>query len=97
MLKFHQINVKISNFYNLKLCIQNKFINRIVNNIQFEQNLICMLRAQGTWNLTVRFSKFTPKKEIYKKFEKFHSKLVWNSLSPKLSKGIKLKWHLNLN
>ena len=25
----------------------------------------------------VRFSKFTKKKEIYKKFEKFLSKLVW--------------------
>ena len=41
----HQVNVKISNFYDLKLCIKNKFIDRIVNNIQFEQNLICMLRA----------------------------------------------------
>ena len=25
----------------------------------------------------VKFSKFTPKKEIYEKFEKFLSKLVW--------------------
>ena len=25
----------------------------------------------------VRFSKFTPKKEIYEKFEEFLSKLVW--------------------
>ena len=44
-LLFHQTNVKILNFYNLKLCIQNKFIDRIVNNIQFERNLICMLRT----------------------------------------------------
>ena len=29
----HQINVKILNFYNLKLCIKNKFIDRIVTNI----------------------------------------------------------------
>ena len=35
-------NVKISNFYDLKLYIKNKFIDRIVNNIQFKRNLICM-------------------------------------------------------
>ena len=40
----HQINVKISNFCDLKLCIKNKFIDRIVNNIRFEQNLILMLK-----------------------------------------------------
>ena len=28
--------------YNLKLCIKDKLIDRIVNNILFEQNLICM-------------------------------------------------------
>ena len=39
----HRANVKISNFYDLKLCIKNKFIDQIKNNIQFEQNLICML------------------------------------------------------
>ena len=32
----HQINVKISNFCGLKLCIKNKFIDRMVNYIQFE-------------------------------------------------------------
>ena len=42
--KEDQKSIKISNFYNLKLCIKNKFIDRIVNNIQFEQNLICMLK-----------------------------------------------------
>ena len=42
--KSHQINVKISNFYNLKLCIKNKFIDRIVNSIQFERNLIYILK-----------------------------------------------------
>ena len=31
-----QTNVKISNFYDLELCIKNKFIDRILNNIQFE-------------------------------------------------------------
>ena len=41
-LLYHQINVKILSFYDLKLCIRNKFIDRIVNNIQFEWNLICM-------------------------------------------------------
>ena len=29
----HQINVKILSFYNLKLCIKNKFIDQIVNKI----------------------------------------------------------------
>ena len=42
----HQINVKISNFYDLKLYIQNKFIDWIVNNIQFEQNLICKIHTK---------------------------------------------------
>ena len=32
----HQTNVKISNFCDFKLRIKNKFIDRIVNNIQFE-------------------------------------------------------------
>ena len=36
----HQTNIKISSFCNLKLCIKNKFIDRIVNHIRFEQNLI---------------------------------------------------------
>ena len=44
-LLYHQINVKISSFCDIKLCIKNKFIILIVNNIQFEQNLICMLRT----------------------------------------------------
>ena len=65
----HQSNIKILSFCNLKMYIKNKFIDQIVNNIQFKQNLICMLRAQGTWNSTVRFLKFTLKKEIYEKFE----------------------------
>ena len=41
---YHQIKVKISNFYNLKLYIKNKFIDRIVKDIRFEENLICILR-----------------------------------------------------
>ena len=40
----HQANVKILSFYNLKLCIKNKFIDRIVNNIRIERNLTCILR-----------------------------------------------------
>ena len=43
----HQTNVKISSFCDLKLCIKNKFIDQIVNNIQYERNLICMLRTEG--------------------------------------------------
>ena len=41
----HQKNVKISSFCNLKFCIKNKFIDRIVNKIRFERNLIYMLRT----------------------------------------------------
>ena len=44
-LLYHQTNVKISNFCDLKLRIKNKFIDRIVNNIQFERNLMCILRT----------------------------------------------------
>ena len=40
----HQTNVKISSFCDLKLCIKNKFIDRIVNNIRIERNLTCILR-----------------------------------------------------
>ena len=36
-----------------------------------------MLRPQGTWDSLIRFLKFTLKKEIYNKFEKFLSKLIW--------------------
>ena len=42
-------------FCSLKSCIENKFIDHIVNNIQLTQNLTCVLRA---WNSTVRFSKY---------------------------------------
>ena len=38
-------NVKISNFCDLKLCIKNKFIDQIVNNIRFKRNLIYILRT----------------------------------------------------
>ena len=33
-----------SSFCDIKLYIKNKFINRIINNIQFDQNLTYMLR-----------------------------------------------------
>ena len=32
----YQTNVKISSLCDLKLCIKNKFIDQIVNNIRFE-------------------------------------------------------------
>ena len=41
----YQINVIISSFCDLKLYIKNKLIDQIVNNIQFEQNLIRMLKT----------------------------------------------------
>ena len=69
---------------------KNKFIDRIVNNIRFEQNLIYMLRTYGTWNLMVEFSKFTLKKEIYEKFEEFHSKF-WRKLCSTTLRWVKLK------
>ena len=73
----HQTNIKISNFYDLKLCIKNKFFNQLVNNIRFERNLICMLAKEETWNSNIRFSKFTLNLKIYKGFEGFLSKVVW--------------------
>ena len=50
----HQTNVKISSFCDLKLCIKNNFIDRIVNKIWFKQNLIYVWTL-GTWRLMVRF------------------------------------------
>ena len=44
-LLYHQTNVKISNFCNLKLCIKDKFIDRIVNNIWIGRNLTGILRT----------------------------------------------------
>ena len=39
-----------------KIMHKNKFINRIVNDIQFEQNLIYILITLKAYSLTVRFS-----------------------------------------
>ena len=41
----YQTNIKISNFCDLKLCMKNKFIDQIKNNIRFERTLICMLKT----------------------------------------------------
>ena len=40
------IKYLISSLYSLKLCMKNKFIDRIVNIIRFERNLTCMLRTK---------------------------------------------------
>ena len=37
------IKYLISSLYSLKLCMKNKFIDRMVNIIRFERNLTCML------------------------------------------------------
>ena len=74
----HQTNEKISSFCDLHLWIKYKFIDRTVNNIRFKWNLICILRTKGTWNSTIRFSKFTLENEIYKKFEKFLVLSIWD-------------------
>ena len=44
-----------ASFCNLKLCTKYKLIDHIVNNIRLTQNLTCILRAQRTCNLMVRF------------------------------------------
>jgi len=44
--------------------MKNKFIDRIVNNIRFGQNLICLLRTQRKCNQTIRYSTFTFNKKI---------------------------------
>ena len=38
-------NVKTSSFYDLNLCIKNKFIDRKVNNIRFKRNLIYIFKT----------------------------------------------------
>ena len=40
------IKYLISSLYSLKLCMKNKFIDRMVNIIRFEPNLTCMLRIK---------------------------------------------------
>ena len=62
---------KFQVFCSIKLCTKNKCINRIINNIQFEQNLTYMSRTYGTYNSTIRFSKFTFNKKIWKEFDGF--------------------------
>ena len=58
---------KFQVFCNIKLCKKKKCINRIINNIQFEQNLAYMSRTYGTCNSTIRFLKFTSNKKKYEK------------------------------
>ena len=43
----HDINqtFKFQVFCNIKLCIKNKFMDQIVNNIQLAKNLTCVLRT----------------------------------------------------
>ena len=57
------INCLNSNFCNLKLCIKNEFMDRMVNYIQLVWELACMLRKYRTYNLMVGFSKY----EFYNK------------------------------
>ena len=71
-LLFYQTNVKISKFCDLKLYIKNKFIDRIINKIQFKRNLICMLRIWEIWNSTIKILNFIPKNKLHNKFEEFH-------------------------
>ena len=40
------IKYLISSLYSLKLWMKNKFIDQMVNIIQFERNLTCMLRTK---------------------------------------------------
>ena len=71
-LLFYQTNVKISHYFDIKLYIKNQFIDRIVNKIQFEQNLICMLRTWEIWNSTIKILNLIPKNKSHEKFEEFH-------------------------
>ena len=67
-------NVKISNFYDLILCIKNKFIDWIVNNIRFEQNLIYMLRTQKHEIQRLDFQNSHPKKKYMRNLKSFSLK-----------------------
>ena len=55
-----------------KIVLKKKFIDRIVNKIQFEQNLICMLRTWEIWNSMVKILNLIPKNKLHEKFEEFH-------------------------
>ena len=44
------IKYLISSLYSFKLWMKNKFIDQMVNIIQFERNLTCMLRTKKKKN-----------------------------------------------
>ena len=50
--------VIFSSFYNLKSCVKNKFINKIVNNIIRTQNMTYVLKIKRIFNPMIKFSKF---------------------------------------
>ena len=52
------INCLDSNFSGLKRCINNKFIDQMVNYIRLKWKLACMLWSYRICNPTVRFSKY---------------------------------------
>ena len=39
-------SIKYLNFYNIKLYIKNKFIDQLINTIQFKQNLTHILKDE---------------------------------------------------
>ena len=67
----HQVNVKISSFYDPKLYIKNKFIDWIVNNIWFERNLICMLRNREHEIQWLDFQNLHQKKKYIRSLKSF--------------------------
>ena len=73
------INCLNSNFYNLKLCIKNEFINQIVNYIRLAWKLTCMLRTYRICNLTVGFSKYEFNNKLLRgeTFSKFTWGVTW--------------------
>ena len=51
--------------------------DKIAIDLWFSWNFTCMKNIIKTYNLIVRFSKFTLNIEIYEKFVKFLFKLIW--------------------
>ena len=63
LIAMSSINCLNSNFYSLKQCIKDKFINWMVNNIQLTWKLVWVLITYRTCNSTMEFSKY----ELYNK------------------------------
>ena len=79
LITISSINCLNSSFCSLKLCIKDKFTDRMIDNIQLTWKLTQMLRTYRICNSMVRFSKY----EFYNKLLggvtlfRFISSITW--------------------